>query len=94
MTREQIMEILNSNDEYFKDDSSPALFPYKYSKVADAILALPLDVPSDEEIWKWWKEQKFQRVRGEQEYIMIYEIDLPKILKSFTEHFLNGCETK
>lgn len=53
-----------------------------------------IKMPSDEEIWKWWKEQKFQRVRGEQDYIMIYEIDLPKILKSFTEHFLTGCETK
>ena len=85
MKREQIIEIL---ERYEKMPFS------RPSECADAILALPLDVPGDEEIWKWWKEQKFQRVRGEQEYIMIYEIDLPKILKSFTEHFLNGCETK
>ena len=33
------------------------------------------------EIWKWWQTQKFQKEQGEQEYTMIYEIDLPKILK-------------
>ena len=45
--------------------------------------------PDNPEIWKWWKEQKFQKEQGEQEYTMIYEIDLPKILKAFTEHLLN-----
>lgn len=47
--------------------------------------------PNNPEIWKWWKEQKFQKEQGEQEYTMIYEIDLPKILKAFTEHLLNGA---
>jgi len=41
------------------------------------------------EIWKWWQTQKFQKEQGEQEYIMIYEIDLPKILKAFVERFPN-----
>jgi len=45
--------------------------------------------PDNIEIWKWWKTQKFQKEQGEQEYTMIYEIDLPKILKAFTEHFPN-----
>ncbi|MFA7156764.1 MAG: hypothetical protein WC123_03635 [Bacilli bacterium] len=45
--------------------------------------------PDNPEIWKWWKEQKFQKEQGEQEYTMIYEIDLPKILRAFTEHLLN-----
>lgn len=45
-----------------------------------------IELPSDEEIWKWWKTQKFQKEQGEQEYRMLYEIDLPKILKSFIEH--------
>lgn len=27
--------------------------------------------PSNPEIWKWWKTQKFQREQGEQEYMMI-----------------------
>ena len=45
--------------------------------------------PDNQEIWKWWKEQKFQKEHGEQEYTMIYEIDLPKILKAFTEHLFN-----
>jgi hypothetical protein len=50
MKREQIIKILDSNDEFFKDDSSPALFPYKYSKVANEILALQDYKPTDEEI--------------------------------------------
>ncbi len=45
--------------------------------------------PDDVEIWKWWQTQKFQKEQGEQEYTMIYEIDLPKILKAFTEQFPN-----
>jgi hypothetical protein len=45
--------------------------------------------PDDVEIWKWWQTQRFQKEQGEQEYTMIYEIDLPKILKAFTEKFPN-----
>jgi hypothetical protein len=45
--------------------------------------------PNDLEIWEWWKNQNFQKENGEQEYTMIYEIDLPKILKSFIEYFKN-----
>ena len=46
----------------------------------------PIELPSDEEIWRWWQTQKFQKEQGEQEYTMLYEIDLPKILKAFIEH--------
>ena len=45
--------------------------------------------PDNVEIWKWWQTQKFQKEQGEQEYTMIYEIDLPKILQAFTEQFPN-----
>ena len=45
--------------------------------------------PDNVEIWKWWQTQKFQKEQGEQEYIMIYEIDLPNILKAFVERFPN-----
>lgn len=45
--------------------------------------------PNNVEILKWWQTQKFQKEQGEQEYTMIYEIDLPKILKAFTERFPN-----
>jgi hypothetical protein len=48
----------------------------------------PIDLPSDEKIWRWWQTQKFQKEQGEQEYTMLYEIDLPKILKAFIEHFI------
>jgi hypothetical protein len=47
----------------------------------------PIELPSDEELWKWWQTQKFQKEQGEQEYTMLYEIDLPKILKAFIENF-------
>jgi hypothetical protein len=47
----------------------------------------PIEFPSYEEIWRWWQTQKFQKEQGEQEYTMLYEIDLPKILKAFIEHF-------
>lgn len=50
----------------------------------------PIELPSDEEIWEWWQTQQFQKEQGEQEYTMLYEIDLPKILKSFTEHLIQG----
>lgn len=50
----------------------------------------PIELPSDEEVWRWWQTQKFQKEQGEQEYTMLYEIDLPKILKSFTEHLIQG----
>lgn len=53
---------------------------------ADVILR---NFPDNVEIWKWWQTQKFQKEQGEQEYKMIYEIDLPKILKAFTEQFPN-----
>lgn len=45
--------------------------------------------PDNVEIWKWWQTQNFQKEQGEQEYTMIYEIDLPKILKAFVERFTN-----
>ena len=48
-----------------------------------------IELPSDEEIWRWWQTQKFQKEQGEQEYTMLYQIDLPKILKAFIEHFIN-----
>jgi len=50
----------------------------------------PIELPTDEEVWRWWQTQKFQKEQGEQEYTMLYEIDLPKILKSFTEHLIQG----
>ena len=51
-------------------------------------LSESIELPSDEEIWRWWQTQKFQKEQGEQEYTMLYEIDLPKILKAFIEHFI------
>lgn len=46
-------------------------------------------VPKTVNIWKWWKTQNFQMEDGEQEYKMLYEVDLPKILEAFTNDFIN-----
>lgn len=48
--------------------------------------------PDNIEIWEWWNKQNFQKEEGEQEYTMIYEIDLPKILKEFTDYFGICCK--
>lgn len=45
--------------------------------------------PDDLAIWEWWNAQNFQKEQGEQEYTMIYEIDLPKIFKAFVGHFMS-----
>lgn len=46
MTREQIIEILK-NPHWFLNGKQ---FESDFERIADAILAIPLDVPSDEEI--------------------------------------------
>jgi len=46
MKREQIIEILK-NPHWFLNGK---LFESDFERIADAILALPLDVPSDEEV--------------------------------------------
>ena len=57
------------------------------SSVEDAMDSLiPIELLSDKNIWEWWQTQQFQKEQGEQEYTMLYEIDLPKILKAFIEH--------
>lgn len=52
--------------------------------------ALEKQFPSNPEIYRWINEKKFQKAQGEQEYMMLFEIDMPKILKAFTERLLNG----
>ena len=63
---------------------------YDYSDDEVIDLLTPIELPSNEDIWRWWQTQKFQKEQEEQEYTMLYEIDLPKILKSFTEHLIQG----
>ncbi len=53
--------------------------------------ALEKQFPSNPEIYRWINEKKFQKAQGEQEYMMLFEIDMPKILKAFTERLLNGA---
>lgn len=42
--------------------------------------------PTNIELWKWFRNQKYQTEQGEQEYTMIYECDIPKILKDFHDY--------
>lgn len=86
--KQKILEILNNNQKttditFQVDVKSP------FDEVANDILnMLNNNFPSNKEIWEWWETQKFQKEQGEQEYTMIYEIDLPKILKAFIQHIL------
>jgi hypothetical protein len=78
-TEEQVKEI------YFKGVHNGRL--HIEGKCSDEVeLLTPIELPNNEEIWRWWQTQKFQKEQGEQEYTMLYEIDLPKILKAFIEH--------
>jgi hypothetical protein len=76
-TEEEVLRVLNMVSKLYK--------PLTVNQTIEHLT--PIELPSDEEIWKWWKTQKFQKEQGEQEYTMLYEIDLPKILKAFIEHF-------
>lgn len=38
---------------------------------------------TSQQVFEWFNKQRFQRERGTQEYTMIYEIDLPKIINKF-----------
>ena len=77
-TEEQVLEIIANVSREVNVSSRELL---------EGIGVTPIELPSDEEIWRWWQTQKFQKEQGEQEYTMLYEIDLPKILKAFIEHF-------
>lgn len=86
-TEEQLINTVEAIRDYFKN------YPEKFheSMIEKHLKNLtPIELPSDEEVWRWWQTQKFQKEQGEQEYTMLYEIDLPKILKSFTEHLIQG----
>ncbi len=93
ITKEQIAE---AAEQYAEQENSAWTNDY-YGFVAGANFVLQnlqqcnviRIFPDNVEIWKWWQTQKFQKEQGEQEYTMIYEIDLPKILKAFTEQFSN-----
>ena len=82
-TEEQVLKML----EVCRDSDL-----YEHILTFEGILKTetPIELPSDEEVWRWWQTQKFQKEQGEQEYTMLYEIDLPKILKSFTKHLIQG----
>ena len=71
----------NAEEDYLTTPISVLKYISELEKLA------PIELPSNEEIWRWWQTQKFQKEQGEQEYTMLYEIDLPKILKAFIEHF-------
>jgi hypothetical protein len=44
---------------------------------------------TSKEVFEWFQSQRFQREQGEQEYLMIYELDLPKIINKFIQDNLH-----
>jgi len=54
MTKEQIIEILEKKVDYIEGIT--------FDELADAILALPIEMPTDEEIEAW--ANKVQPIRG------------------------------
>lgn len=42
------------------------------------------------EIFEWFQSKSFQREQGQQEYTLIYEIDLPKIINLFIKEKINA----
>jgi hypothetical protein len=55
---------------------------------------LPQTEISDEAIYQWLKDQKYQTEYGEQEYTMYYSVDMPKILRAFLRSQLSRIETE
>ena len=60
----------------------------KFEKV---VSTEPKKFPTDAEILTWLKEEKFQTEQGEQDYIMMFQIDMPRILKRFLGRFSIGA---
>ena len=47
------------------------------------------DVPSNPEVYQWLRDMKYQTDDGAQEYIMYFDIDMPKILDDYFKWRLN-----
>ncbi|MCP4649730.1 MAG: hypothetical protein GY853_06575 [PVC group bacterium] len=49
------------------------------------------EVPTNVQVFKWLKSQKYQTDMGDQEYRMYFDVDMPKILEDYfrwrKEHF-------
>ena len=80
---DEIGMLADNHPSIIKDMEKYHQAKLKKLRVSDVVPSFPSNV----EIFKWFQTQKFQKEQGEQEYTMIYEIDLPRILKAFTEHF-------
>ena len=51
MTRTQLIDLIKSHSKYFTEDgTADDVATVRYNELIDAILALPIDVPGDEEI--------------------------------------------
>ena len=42
---------------------------------------------TDELVFKWLKDRKYQTSYGEQEYKMYFDVDMPKIIREAINHF-------
>jgi hypothetical protein len=51
MTRIQLIDLIKSHSKYFTEDgTADDVATVRYNELIDALLALPIDVPGDEEI--------------------------------------------
>lgn len=82
MTLREELEQIKVKVSINKDTGKFTLAPSTIEAILQAVRGM-IQEGGDKEIWEWWKTQKFQKEQGEQEYTMIFEIDLPKILKSY-----------
>jgi hypothetical protein len=44
----------------------------------------------DSEIFQWLQDQKYQTDRGEEGYLMYFDLDMPKILRDFLQFNKNS----
>ena len=81
MTRkEKIIEILHNHSIEINADIEKWLWSGEFESVADEILSLPLDVPSDEEVDTWLRDtdfgynmERFAKLRGAVQAIRWYK---------------------
>ena len=74
--------IIKSNEEEIK-------YEYRVSDLITAYHAQFQVTPSEREspeIFQWLKDQKYQKEHGDQEYMMYFDVDMPKILNDWVKH--------
>lgn len=75
MTRIQLIDLIKSHSKYFTEDgTADDVATVRYNELADAILALPIDVPGDDEIKEWAEDNYTGKIKLP-EIIAFYSAD-------------------